>query len=422
MFNKSDKERIQAVDFLYVHYFKKDLKQINMKDKSISKKLDNMLNAHGFEFYIVKKNGDVAAAPNKDIKKIDASKIVNGKREILNLNSEKKLYRVTGCDYLKDGYYVYFFYLGRANSDIGAVLAAILSFVIIFGLLSIGRINYIIDIRKSIRVIAQGKLKYRVPLKYKNELRELAEDINYMASELEEEDVKRRTFLTNISHDLRTPLTSILGYLTMINEKKYENKEELNGYIYKINSESLFLKSMLDDFFQYSKLFSKDIKLNKETIYIQELIRQIVEVETVVFKNKNLKLCLTLSNDPIAIKGDGNLLARAVNNLLSNALKYSQKNTEVNIEVYEKLVDENIMAVIAVSNVPEEKIEADEIENFFERLYKKDKSRSKPGSGLGLSIVKEILEIHDGYIKGSIENGKVFFKMYIKSYSHRFNA
>ncbi|WML32770.1 histidine kinase dimerization/phospho-acceptor domain-containing protein [Clostridium sp. OS1-26] len=86
-----------------------------------------------------------------------------------------------------------------------------------------------------------------------------------------------RTFLTNISHDLKTPLTSILGYLNIIKEEKYEDKKEFESYIDKINRKSLFLKSMLDDFFQYSKLSSKDIEFNKEIIYVQELIRQIVK-------------------------------------------------------------------------------------------------------------------------------------------------
>lgn len=411
--DKSDEERIEEVNSLYLHYFKKDLEEIDLKDKNIYEKLANMLNAHGFQFYIVNKNGDVIAAANKNVKKIDADKIIDGKREILNLKFKKNMSQVTGCDYLKNGYYVYFFYLGRTNSDIVVILSAIFTFIIVFTLLSLGRINYIINIKRSIKIIAQGQLNHRVPLKYRNELKELAEDINYMASELEKEDEKRRTFLTNISHDLRTPLTSILGYLNMIKEEKYEDKKEFESYIDKINRKSLFLKSMLDDFFQYSKLSSKDIEFNKEVIYVQELIRQIAEEEAPVFQDKDLQLSLSLTKEPISVKGDGELLVRAVNNLLSNALKYSKKNTVVNIEVYKELIGKDTFSVISISNVPEEQIDEEEIKSFFERLYKKDKSRSKQGSGLGLSIVKEILKIHNGYVEGSIKDGKVVFKLSI---------
>lgn len=140
-----------------------------------------------------------------------------------------------------------------------------------------------------------------------------------MASELQKEDEKRKEFLTNISHDLRTPLTSILGYLNMINEKKFEDEKELQTYIDKVGKKSLFLKSMLDDLFQYSKLTSGDIQIENEAIYLQELLRQIVEEEKLEFQNHNLNLCLNLEKNPINIKGDGELLVRAINNLLSNA-------------------------------------------------------------------------------------------------------
>ncbi|WML32766.1 hypothetical protein [Clostridium sp. OS1-26] len=91
--NKSDEERIEEVTSLYLHYFKKDLEKIDLKDKNIYEKLANMLNAHGFEFYIVNKNGDVIAAPNKDVTKIDADKIIDGKREISNLKFKKTCHK-----------------------------------------------------------------------------------------------------------------------------------------------------------------------------------------------------------------------------------------------------------------------------------------------------------------------------------------
>lgn len=223
-----------------------------------------------------------------DIKRLDANKIIDGKREILNLEVDKNMSLITGCNYLKDGYYVYFSSLSRSDNEFTTILMAIFTFIVIFSLLSLGRINYIVNIKKSIKIITQGKLSYRVQLKYRNELRELAEDINYMASELEIEDEKRKEFLTNISHDLRTPLTSILEYLNMIKEQKYKDGSEFKSYIDKVSSKSLFLKSMLDDFFQYSKLSSRDIEVNSNTIYIQELVRQLVEEEEPVFQHKNL--------------------------------------------------------------------------------------------------------------------------------------
>ncbi len=411
--NKKSKEK--KIEFVYKNYvtpLKNDLKKIQLNDNTT---YDLRSVKSNYIFYVVNKNGDVILSNGKDVKKIAPDKIQDGKREFSTYKYNNVLSEIIFCEYLKDGYYLYVDFFGYTTSDRPTEISILFIFIIVFTLLSLGRINYIINIKRSIKIIAQGQLNHRVPLKYRNELRELAEDINHMASELEKEDEKRRTFLTNISHDLRTPLTSILGYLNMIKEEKYEDKKEFENYIDKINRKSLFLKSMLDDFFSYSKLSSKDIEFNKEIIYVQELIRQIVEEESPVFQDKDLQLSLSLSKEPISVKGDGELLVRAVNNLLSNALKYSKKNTVVNIEVYKKLIGKDSFSVISISNVPEEQIDEEEIESFFERLYKKDKSRSKQGSGLGLSIVKEILKIHDGYVKGSMKDGKVVFKLFIKS-------
>lgn len=414
--NKSDQEKIAWVNSLYSHYFKKDIEKINLNDKNICEKFNAMSIEHGFNFYIVKKDGEVIASSNKDIKRLDENKIIDGKREILNLKVDKNMSLITGCNYLKDGYYVYFSSLSRSDNEFTTILMAIFTFVVIFSLLSLGRINYIVNIKKSIKIITQGKLSYRVQLKYRNELRELAEDINYMASELEIEDEKRKEFLTNISHDLRTPLTSILGYLNMIKEQKYKDDSEFKSYIEKVTSKSLFLKSMLDDFFQYSKLSSRDIEVNSNNIYIQELVRQLVEEEEPVFQHKNLKICSSLAEEPIQVKGDGELLVRAVSNLLSNALKYSKQGTEVNIKVYKERIRKDTFSVISVGNVPKDHVSKDDIQNFFKRQYKKDKSRNSEGSGLGLSIVKEILRLHNGYVEGSIKDDKLIFKMLIRTY------
>ncbi len=192
-----------------------------------------------------------------------------------------------------------------------------------------------------------------------------------------------------------------------------DDEKEFESYMNKINRKGLFLKSMLDDFFQYFKLASRDIEINKDNICLQELIRQLVEEEELVFEDNGFKLSSSLQEESINIKGDGNLLARVVNNLLINALKYSKQNTIVEIKVYKEIIEKEGFSVIAVSNVPKEPIDENEMKKFFERLYKKDKSRNQQGSGLGLSIVQEILKIHNGFIKRQIENKKIVFKLFI---------
>lgn len=411
MNSKNKNARIQYVNTRYIDYLEEQLKNTDLTNKNAYEIISEP-HYSGVDIYIVKKDGDVIASSKKEVKKIDDEKIQDGRRDISVYRSNYALSLVTGCDYLKDGYFLYFVYCGYTNSTLPTGIITFLLVIITFSLLSFGRINYIITIKRSINVITQGDFSYRVPLKYKNELRDLAEDINYMASELQKEDEKRKEFLTNISHDLRTPLTSVLGYLNMINEKKYEDEDELESYINKINKKSLFLKSMLDDLFQYSKLASGDVKIQNEVIYLQELLRQLIDEEKPEFQNHNLNLSLSLQQEPLNINGDGEMLVRAVNNLLSNALKYSKRNTTVNVVLSEKQEGNELYAVISVNNVPEEPIREEEIKSFFERLYKKDKSRNGLGSGLGLSIVKEIVRAHHGFVKGYMENGKICFDLF----------
>lgn len=304
--------------------------------------------------------------------------------------------------------------LGLAEAMMGNIVGimTIIVFIIIFFLSIWRRISYVSKIKSTVRNIAEGNLYSPVPLKYKNELRELAEDINYMASKIEKEEKNRNAFLTNIAHDLRTPLTTILGYVSMIKNDKYESKDELNNYIDIMEKKGAYLKNMLDDFFEYSKLSSNDIVLEKQGLEVNELARQIFEEEEEEFIQNGLKLSLDLPQESIYIEAEPNLFLRAVNNLLINALKYSKENTIVQFSVNKEIFHNRFYAVLWISNIPYDLISDNDLENLFERLYKKDLSRQKEGSGLGLSIVKNIIRLHGGFVKVYKESNKLVFKIY----------
>ncbi|MHC1685215.1 MAG: histidine kinase dimerization/phospho-acceptor domain-containing protein [Clostridiaceae bacterium] len=415
-YNKSFESRISYIYFETITNLEEDLGEMDIKN---STKLQEFFDGdyhfkYGYNFYVVDKSGKVIAGNNKEVLNIDENKIIDGEREYVVENKDRSVFRISGCDYLKDGYYLYYIYCGYGHDDSRMMVYAIVLFVILFFSLIWGRVSYISKIKSSVRIIAQGNLSYRAPVKYKNELMELAEDINSMASELEKEDKKRGELLTNISHDLRTPLTTILGYIDMIKKDKYDSKEQLEKYIDVMERKGIFLKNMLDDFFQYSKLSSKDINLNLQVLELNELSRQILEDEESVFKENSLNLSMKLSNEHINIYGDPELIVRAVNNLLSNTLKYSKENTKVGISIDKENINDTSYGAVSISNIPKESVSEEEINNFFERMYKKDRSRHEAGSGLGLSIVKDILKIHDGFVKGYKEEDKLVFKIYIK--------
>ena len=393
-----------------------NLRNMDINDSSkLQKYMDKQFNMLCYIF-VVKKDGTVIAANNREIKNIDIHEIVDGKKTFKFLNTGRdNLLKITRCDYLKDGYYLYYIYIGYGKLDNENIVGImwVVTFAIIFFLLIWKRISYISKIKSTVRNIAEGSLSNRVPLKYKNELGELAEDINYMASKIEKEEKSRSEFMTNISHDLRTPLTTILGYINMIKNNKYESKNELDNYVDIMNKKGIYLKNMLDDFFEYSKLSSNDVILEKQKLELNELARQIAEEEEDEFTQKGLKLSINLPQESIYIEADPGLLLRAVNNLLSNALKYSRENTVVEFNISKGIFNNTSYAVLSVSNIPNDPISKDDLENFFERLYKRDLSRQKEGSGLGLSIVKNIVKIHGGFVKAYKENDRLIFKIFI---------
>ncbi len=175
----------------------------------------------------------------------------------------------------------------------------------------------------------------------------------------------------------------------MIEESKYENVEELNRYIDMINKKGIYLKSLLDDFFTYSKLNSNDIKVKYSNIDCNLFLQQIIEEEKINFMEKNLNLELLGIKDKVYINADGELMVRAIYNLLSNALKYSKEKTEVRVIMDEEIYHKKSYVTISVINTPKEKINEKEVHKLFERLYKREEGRNSEGNGLGLTITKK---------------------------------
>ncbi|APC81728.1 TPA: sensor histidine kinase [Clostridium botulinum] len=383
-----------------------EYKKRNIDDRELVD-IINKWNETYYNVYLVDSNGNVIASREKGIKNINLKEV---KDKAVRKLEGKNVFETSGIinvDYKKSIVYYSTYY---ANDFHNAVYILILT-VILFIILTGGRIVYIGEINKGITIIANGDFKKRINIKYKNELSELAESINIMASRLEEEDYKKREFITNISHDLRTPLTTILGYTKMIEESKYENVEELNRYIDMINKKGIYLKSLLDDFFTYSKLNSNDIKVKYSNIDCNLFLQQIIEEEKINFMEKNLNLELLGIKDKVYINADGELMVRAIYNLLSNALKYSKEKTEVRVIMDEEIYHKKSYVTISVINTPKEKINEKEVHKLFERLYKREEGRNSEGNGLGLTITKKIMKLNDGFIKVQVMGDEVKFKL-----------
>lgn len=414
--NTNKEKRIEKIYEECIGNLEKELMEIPVNETEPRKKiLEKYKYLVGYAFYIVDEQGKVIEATVEDTEKIKSKDIYDGMRQYSVSKHDKNVFQILGCDYLKEGTYLYYRYLMYDENDTGMVLFALAGSIFCFFLLIWGRISYISKIRTAVYRITKGELHYRVSYRYNNELLALAEDINEMAKTLEEEEQKKNEFLTNISHDIRTPLTTILGYLEMIQEKKYDSEEEMQDYLNIMERKGNFLASMLEDFFQFSKLQSDDRKLVCIDFALNELLRQFYEDEVEEFAQNALELKIDLCQQDTFCRGDAELLARVVNNLLANALKYSKKHTQVLVQSFTEKREQIQYVGFCVRNTPKNEITKEQLNRLFERQYKCDVSRSDGGSGLGLAIAKSIVKHHGGWIEAHIENGDIIFTVYLKA-------
>lgn len=289
-------------------------------------------------------------------------------------------------------------------------------FVEIFFKLIDFTIEYIRKLRRSIQQVTSGNYGVQCEVEYDDELGSLAANINFLsktllAKEKESEKLKEKEraaldiernaerqkneLITNVAHDLRTPLTTIVGYLELIKDDTALSKEDVHKYSGIAYEKSIRLQEMMDDLFEFTKLDNADIKLNKSMINLSGLIMQMTDEFYPSFKDCNITPIVDLPEENIYVQGDGQLLARVFDNLISNALKYGYHNTDLKIEVSG---DEKYATVKVINHG--DTIASEDIPLLFNKFYRTDSSRNSKtgGTGLGLAITKNIVDLHHGDI------------------------
>lgn len=289
-------------------------------------------------------------------------------------------------------------------------------FVEIFFKLIDFTIEYIRKLRRSIQQVTSGNYGVQCEVEYDDELGSLAANINVLsktllAKEKESEKLKEKEraaldiernaerqkneLITNVAHDLRTPLTTIVGYLELIKDDSALSKEDVHKYSGIAYEKSIRLQEMMDDLFEFTKLDNADIKLNKSMINLSGLIMQMTDEFYPSFKDCNITPIVDLPEENIYVQGDGQLLARVFDNLISNALKYGYHNTDLKIEVSG---DEKYATVKIINHG--DTIAPEDIPLLFNKFYRTDSSRNSKtgGTGLGLAITKNIVDLHHGDI------------------------
>lgn len=224
---------------------------------------------------------------------------------------------------------------------------------------------------------------------------------------LQKNDKQKKEFLKNISHDMRTPLTSMLGYLKMIENKDYKDENEFWKYFNIVNKKANYIKNILDHYFIYSNICLNDFTIEFSIICIQGLLLNLLDGKKDDFKAKNLKLNVNILKKYSYINANKELLSIALNNVMLNVLNYSKEKSAVNIIMKEEIKNSKNYMIIEIYNSPKEKIEKKDAKKFFYELYKGSESRSNDGCGLGLNIAKEIMKIHNGFITISVLNNVI---------------
>ncbi|MBD7912910.1 MULTISPECIES: HAMP domain-containing sensor histidine kinase [Clostridium] len=306
------------------------------------------------------------------------------------------------------------------NSREGFVIVIAISYILfymifmIYYIFKIGR--FVIGIAKGTEEIVLGNLNYTIEEKGRGELLKIANNINNMKagvkealkSEMKSERLKSE-LITNVSHDLKTPLTSIINYVGLLKKEGISN-EEADRYINVLDRKSQRLKVIIDDLFEASKMASGAVDLEIEKLEVTSLLKQTLGEFDEAINNSELTFRLKFPEEKVYANLDGKKTWRVFENLINNILKYSQPGTRV----YISLKEEDGKIVITMKNTSSYEMDF-ESEEIFERFKRGDKSRSTEGTGLGLSIAKSILEIQGGELSIKIDGDLFKAKIIIPS-------
>lgn len=246
------------------------------------------------------------------------------------------------------------------------------------------------DINDAAKVIANGDFNKRIDTNSEDEISQLAHSFNEMAEGLNRLEEYRSNFITNISHDLRSPVTSIQGFLNAILDGTIPCEKQ-EKYLRIALEETKRLTKLTNDILELTKFENQGIELHKENFDVNEMIRNILMTFETRILEKNLKLKVIYVNESSWVYADAQKIERVIYNLLDNAIKFTETEKSIIIETSEK--NGKIFVNVSDSGIG---MTDEQLKHIFERFYKADTSRGKDkkGTGLGLSIVKEIIKAH----------------------------
>lgn len=288
--------------------------------------------------------------------------------------------------------------VGTIPVAISCFLFLFIIFYMIFMSLLLRRVS---RITAAVQKMANGDLTQRIKVSNNDEIGKLEYNINHMAERLsrsiEEERLAEQTkaeLITNVSHDLRTPLTSILGYLGLVEQDRYRDEVELRHYIHIAYEKAERLHVMIEDLFEYTRM-SGGAPLSLQPVTVNDLISQLYVHYRQQMEDTGIELRMNIPDQPLVAQLDSLKMVRVLENLLTNAMKYGKDGKAVDIVLQKQQRGIRIEVVNYGEPIPEA-----DLPHLFDRFYRVDRSRGDDagGSGLGLAIARAIVEMHEGRI------------------------
>ncbi len=294
------------------------------------------------------------------------------------------------------------------------VYAPLFTFILLPALyIFLRRMGYLNRVMKQTEDMAAGRLTAPIKVKGKSPIARHAENLNDLRKGIElsmKEQAKserlKTELITNVSHDLRTPLTSIITYTDLLKNPDL-TEEEREKYVGILDQKSAKLKTLIEDLFDVSKMASGNVEIIKQRVDLAQMLQQAAGEHEEDFTAAGLDLRVAIHDQPVYAEVDGQKWWRVVDNLLLNARKYSLEGTRV----YVSLRTVSGIAEFSVKNVAKYEL-SENVEELTERFKRADTSRHTEGSGLGLAIAQSIVDLHGGQMKIEVDGD--LFKVIVK--------
>ncbi|ONG95109.1 HAMP domain-containing sensor histidine kinase [Bacillus cereus] len=257
------------------------------------------------------------------------------------------------------------------------------------------------EINKNVKEISKGNFEVYIPISKHDEIGELATNVNRMAKSLKEsvENEKKsqemkNEMISNISHDLRTPVTSLIGYADLLGNKLHANGEECEQYVSVLKRKSYELKNQVDELLEYCQINYREIELHKSVVNMKALMEQIMIDFVPQLDDANMSFYIK-SDEVLHVEVDVALIVRLFENVIGNSIMYGKDGKEIAIEISNKTMNVEIEIKNFGQCIPDENLPY-----VFEKFYRGEKSRSSHtgGKGMGLAIARSIAELHKGDI------------------------